>query len=140
MRAVLSSVLSRKGPLWSDSVLFSLSNQEATWKEVSSPSAVPRDAKGGHRMSKVKSDTVYTVSRHSYRWHQGKGVKRGVSTTEERGPGVLQHREQLEGTSLGRVGGDCRCRTHKGLMAASKLDDLTKNGGEPSRDLRPTLS
>lgn len=67
-------------------------------------------------MSKVKYDTVDTVIGGIRQLEQ----ERGRPTTEERRPGVPQHREQLEGTSL---------RESEGTV-----------GVEPTRDLRTTLS
>jgi len=79
-------------------------------------------------MSKVKYDTVDTVIGGIRQLE----VERGRATTEERRSGVPQHREQLEGTSLGRVRGNCRCGTHEGLKDHSKPECLTKNGGPPA--------
>lgn len=75
-------------------------------------------------MSKVKYDTVDTVIGGIRETE----VERGMPTTEERRPGVPQHREQLEGTSLGRVQGNYRCGTHEGPKDHSKLEHLRMEG------------
>lgn len=78
----------RKILLWSDSVLFSLlikklhRNKLAVLDEV--PVLSPEMQNGSHRMSKVKYDSAYAVSRHGYRWHQRKGVERGISWQQQK--------------------------------------------------------